>query len=73
MKNGQPAREDSLGLRRALRPCSGRDLAVRSFKRYIKLRAGASKKLQRGGKEIIARAAAMLHRVALTPNVPGDV
>ena len=31
VKNGQPAREDSLGLRRALRPCSGRDLTVRSF------------------------------------------
>lgn len=25
VKNGHPAREDSLGLRRAMRPCSGRD------------------------------------------------
>ena len=33
VKNGQPAREDSLGLRRALRPCSGRDFTVRSFVR----------------------------------------
>lgn len=25
VKNGYPAREDSLGLRRTMRPCSGRD------------------------------------------------
>lgn len=28
VKNGQPAREDSLGLRRELRPCSARDLSL---------------------------------------------
>lgn len=47
VKNGQPAREDSLGLRRELRPCSGRDLSLSlysplrrtvSLKRCIKLR-----------------------------------
>lgn len=31
VKNGHPAREDSLGLRRTMRPCSGRDSFPRSW------------------------------------------
>lgn len=43
VKNGQPAREDSLGLRRELRPCSARDLSL-SLSLYTPLRRTVSLK-----------------------------